>query len=159
MKATGICPVRTDRIYAEINCLSGLVYSPYDLFKEVGYERNQEGNNRSVCITYLLMQKEVLKNLLMYFVDRGYSIAQYYEDNKYFDFNLPPPNKTMFKLVCTDFMPSIYKSPQGYIFQCSCPVFEKSSIVQIYNLIRIIQIKINLFLIIKNIKFLYSQLQ
>ncbi|KAL4462157.1 hypothetical protein ABPG73_018902 [Tetrahymena malaccensis] len=123
MKAAGVCPVGAERIYSETYCVSGPVHSPQDLFKEVRYERDQEGNFRSIMYNLFADVTGGPKELVGDFVDRGCSIAQYYEDTKYTDFNLPPPNETMFKLVCTDCMPSVYNSPQGQIFQCSCPAF------------------------------------
>ncbi|EAR96708.2 MAC/perforin domain protein (macronuclear) [Tetrahymena thermophila SB210] len=123
MKAADVCPVGADRTYSETYCVSGPVHQVQDLINEVRYERDQQGNYRTIQYNFLADLTGGPEELVGDFVDRGCSVAQYYEDTKYTDFNLPPPNETMFKMICTDCIPSVYNSPQGQVFQCSCPAF------------------------------------
>ncbi|EAR96709.1 MAC/perforin domain protein (macronuclear) [Tetrahymena thermophila SB210] len=123
MKAASVCPVGIDPTYADTYCVSGPINQAEDMLNEVRYERDQEGNYRTIMYNFLADFTGGPQEFVGEFVDRGCSVAQYYQDTKYTDFNLPPPNKTMFKMICTDCIPSVYNSPQGQVFQCSCPAF------------------------------------
>ncbi|KAL4484620.1 hypothetical protein ABPG74_019797 [Tetrahymena malaccensis] len=75
-------------------------------------------NRKLVPLTHFLPngpQKDALNAAILTFRQQAASESE--------NFNQPPPNETYFKMICTDCFPSIYNSPQGDIFQCSCPAF------------------------------------
>ncbi|EAR82455.1 MAC/perforin domain protein (macronuclear) [Tetrahymena thermophila SB210] len=80
--------------------------------KDVRFERDSQGNFRSI-----------LNGSYGNWVDKGCSVASLSGFPQFVDFNQIPPNESRFQMICTDCIPSTYNSPNGDLFQCSCPAF------------------------------------
>ncbi|KAL4511137.1 hypothetical protein ABPG73_008215 [Tetrahymena malaccensis] len=101
-------------------CSSGDMSSIEGAKNEVRYERDDQGNFRTVIINLLSYDEQ--KDIYGNWVQRGCSVTQEGLCPQYTDFNQPPPNG-YYKMICADCVPNIFNSPNGDIVQCNCPGF------------------------------------
>ncbi|KAL4511154.1 hypothetical protein ABPG73_008232 [Tetrahymena malaccensis] len=120
MQEASQCPVGLPSEISASRCSSGDMNTMDGLVQEVRYERDDQGNFRTVMQNAFAYYNKLPNEFYGNFVDRGCSIASMYP---YTDLNQPPPELTYFKMVCTDCYPVVYDAPYGQQFQCVCPSF------------------------------------
>ncbi|KAL4511151.1 hypothetical protein ABPG73_008229 [Tetrahymena malaccensis] len=120
MQEASQCPVGLPFEISANRCSSGDMSTTDGLVQEVRYERDDQGNFRAIMVNALAQYNKLPDEFFGNFVDRGCSIASMYP---YTDLNQPTPEKTYFKMVCTDCFPVVYEAPFGQQLQCVCPVF------------------------------------
>ncbi|KAL4511143.1 hypothetical protein ABPG73_008221 [Tetrahymena malaccensis] len=113
------CPVGLPFEISKQRCSSGKMDTLVGLLQEVRYERDDQGNFRTVLLNPQKNPPEFYGN----WVDRGCSIAQNSNIPQYTDLNQLPPDFSRFKMICTDCIPSLYNAPEGTLLNCLCPGF------------------------------------
>ncbi|KAL4511136.1 hypothetical protein ABPG73_008214 [Tetrahymena malaccensis] len=121
LKEASQCPPGAPEEVAYKICSSGDMDEGDGILTEVRYERDDQGNFRTIVKNYFAGYGGPL-NFYGNWVQRGCSISQVSLGSQYSDLNQPAPNE-YFKMVCTDCIPAIYNSPQGELLQCNCPAF------------------------------------
>ncbi|KAL4474482.1 hypothetical protein ABPG72_016160 [Tetrahymena utriculariae] len=116
------CPVGLPYDISKDRCSSGNMDTMQGFLQEVRYERDDQGNFRSVMLNPVSQINHLAPELYGNFVDRGCSIVSISEA-QYTDLNQIPPENSVFKIVCTDCFPSVYNASQGQLLQCLCPGF------------------------------------
>ncbi|KAL4511132.1 hypothetical protein ABPG73_008210 [Tetrahymena malaccensis] len=121
LKEASQCPPGLPFDVSKNICSSGNMDNTDQFFKEVRYERDDQGNFRTI-VNNVFVQAGGPPEYYGNWVQRGCSISSVGEGPQYTDMNQPPPYE-FYKLTCTDCIPNIYNSPQGDILQCNCPGF------------------------------------
>ncbi|KAL4474491.1 hypothetical protein ABPG72_016169, partial [Tetrahymena utriculariae] len=121
LKEASLCPPGVPYQSSKNICSSGNMETLDQIVNEVRYERDDQGNFRTVVNNFFVNgggPVEFYGN----WVSRGCSNSQVGLGSQYSDLNQPPPNE-YFKMTCTDCIPTVYNSPQGDVLQCNCPGF------------------------------------
>ncbi|KAL4511131.1 hypothetical protein ABPG73_008209 [Tetrahymena malaccensis] len=121
LKESWQCPPGVPYQNAKNICSSGNMDQFEGILKEVRYERDDQGNFRTV-VNNLFVKNGGPVDFYGDWVSKGCSISRVGQGQMYTDLNQPPPNE-FYKMICTDCIPAIYNSPQGDIIQCNCPAF------------------------------------
>ncbi|KAL4474480.1 hypothetical protein ABPG72_016158 [Tetrahymena utriculariae] len=118
------CPVGLPFEVSKIRCSSGPMDEAERLLYDVRYERDDQGNFRTVIENFFASLNNLPPQFLGPWVDRGCSIAQNPTRPQYTDLNQVAPDTSMFKIICTDCIPSVYNAPNGQtLLNCNCPGF------------------------------------
>ncbi|KAL4511146.1 hypothetical protein ABPG73_008224 [Tetrahymena malaccensis] len=123
LKETSQCPVDLPIETSKSRCSSGDMSTILGFLQEVRYERDENGNFRAIMQNLSPEETHLPPQFYGNFVDRGCSIVQSPLTPQYTDLNQIPPNDSVFKMICTDCVPTIYNAPQGKQLQCLCPGF------------------------------------
>ncbi|KAL4511135.1 hypothetical protein ABPG73_008213 [Tetrahymena malaccensis] len=121
LKEASQCPPGIPYDQAKNICSSGNMDQFEGMISEVRYERDDQGNFRTVVRNFYV-DNGGPPVFYGNWVQRGCSFSQVGQGSQYSDLNQPAPNE-FFKMVCTDCIPNIYNSPQGDVLQCNCPAF------------------------------------
>ncbi|KAL4474493.1 hypothetical protein ABPG72_016171 [Tetrahymena utriculariae] len=121
LKESWQCPPGVPYQNAKNICSSGNMDQFEGMLKEVRYERDDQGNFRTV-VNNLFVKNGGPVDFYGNWVQKGCSISSVGFGAQYTDLNQPPPNE-FYKMICTDCIPALYNSPQGDIVQCNCPAF------------------------------------
>ncbi|KAL4511149.1 hypothetical protein ABPG73_008227 [Tetrahymena malaccensis] len=118
------CPVGLPFEVSQEKCSSGPMDDIEKFLYDVRYERDDQGNFRTVVHNYLAPINNLPPDFYGPWVEKGCSIGQNPQNPQYTDLNQAPPDNSLFKIVCTDCIPSIYNAPNGQILlNCNCPGF------------------------------------
>ncbi|KAL4474483.1 hypothetical protein ABPG72_016161 [Tetrahymena utriculariae] len=123
MKEASQCPVGLPYQTSKDRCSSGNMDKMAGFLQEVRYERDNQGNFRTVLLNPLSSLNHLPPEFHGNFVDRGCSIATSSSGAQYTDLNQSPPDNSLFKMICTDCIPSVHDTPKGKQLQCLCPGF------------------------------------
>ncbi|KAL4511157.1 hypothetical protein ABPG73_008235 [Tetrahymena malaccensis] len=117
------CPVGLPFDISKSRCSSGNMSDLVGVIDEVRYERDDQGNFRAVMLNPLPTLNHLPLDFQGTWADRGCSIAQSPAGPQYTDLNQFPPDFTIFKMICTDCVPTIYDVSGGKLLNCLCPGF------------------------------------